>query len=282
MAGTIKVADLAKVQDVEFVTRFAKNIERLQTILGITEPIAMQPGQNLKMYKTSGTLENGAVAEGADVPASKYTNDPVAVSEITIKKWRKETTLEAIAKRGYDQAVTKTDDEMMRDIQGSIFNDFFTVVNAGSGTTTGNTLQAVLANSRGELRRAFKNTTFTPVHFVSTDDISEYLGTHDITVQTAFGMTYLENFLNLGMVIEDPCLDMGVTYGTAIENLNLYYCDPSSVDGFNFMTDETGLVGIYHEPAYKNETYQTHAVSGLTFFPEYADCIVKGTITPGP
>lgn len=281
MAGTIKVADLAKVQDVEFVTRFAKNIERLQTVLGITEPIRLVPGQALKMYKTSGTLEDGAVAEGADVPASKYKNDPVAVAEITIKKWRKETTLEAIAKRGYDQAVTKTDDEMMRDIQGGIFADFFTAVKAGTGATTGNTLQAVLANSRGELRKAFKNTTFTPVHFVSTDDISEYLGTHDVTVQTAFGMTYIENFLNLGMVIEDPDLAKGATYGTAIENLNLYYCDPSSVDGFDFMTDETGLVGIYHEPAYKNETYQTHAVSGLTFFPEYADRIVKGTIAPG-
>ena len=281
MAGTVKVADLAKVQDVEFVTRFSENIERLQAVLGITEPVALASGQTLKMYRTSGTLENGVVAEGADVPASKYENKPVAVSEITIKKWRKETTLEAIANRGYDQAVTRTDNAMLRDIQAGIFGDFFAVLKAGTGTAKGKTLQAVLANSRGALRKAFKNTTFTPVHFVSTDDISDYLGEHDVTVQTAIGMTYIENFLNLGMVIEDPDLAKGVVYGTAIETLNLYYCDPASVDGFEFMTDETGYVGIKHEPTYKNETYQTHAVSGLTFFPEYADRIVKGTIAPG-
>lgn len=280
MPGTIKVADLAKVQDVEFVTRFAKNIDRLLTVLGITSPVAMIPGQTLKLYKTSGTLEDGAVDEAADVPASKYSNEPVAIKEITIKKWRKETSLEAIAKRGYDQAVTKTDEEMMRDIQGGILTDFFGTVKSGTGKASGKTLQETLAKSRGELRKAFKNTTFTPVHFVSTDDISDYLGTHDITLQTAFGLTYIENFLNLGMVIEDPDLAKGTTYGTAVENLNLYYCDPSSVDGFEFVTDETGLVGIAHEAKYGNETYQTHAVSGLTFFPEYADRIVAGTIAP--
>lgn len=280
MAGTVKVADLAKVQDVEFVTRFAKNIGRLQSVLGIAEPVRLVPGQSLKMYKTGGTLEDGSVAEAAEVPSSKYETKPVATYEIEIKKWRKETSLEAIAKRGYDQAVTKTDDEMMRDIQGGVFADFMKVLKAGTGTASGKTLQATLAASRGALRKAFKNTVFTPIHFVGTDDVSEYLGTHDVTVQTAFGMTYIENFLNLGMVIEDPDLPKGTTYGTAVENLNLYYCDPASVEGFDFATDETGLVGIAHEAAYRNETYQTHAVCGLSFFPEFADRIVKGTIAP--
>lgn len=283
MAGIVKTSDLNKVQNVEFVTRFAENINQLLTVLGIVEPIKQHAGQQLKLYKTSGTLEDGNVAEGADIPKSKYQNEVVAIAELGIKKWSKATTLEAIHLRGYEQAVTDTDNKMLRDIQGGVLADFFDVMSNGTGTVSGSGLQQGLARARGELRKKFKNTVFTPVYFVSTDDITEYLAAAQISTQTAFGMTYIENFLNLGLVIEDPTLEKGVFYATACENINLYFIDPTEEGNrFEFYTDETGLVGVKHTEADKNMTYETYAVSGLRFFPEYADRIVVGSIESNP
>ena len=279
MAGITKTADLNKVQNVEFVTRFAENINQLLTVLGIVEPIKQHAGQQLKMYKTSGTLESGVVAEGVDIPKSKYANEVVAVDELALKKWSRATSIEAIHLRGYEQAVTATDEKMLRDIQGGILTDFFSALANGTGTAQGTGLQQGLARARGELRKKFKNTVFTPVYFVSTDDITEYLAAAQISTQTAFGMTYIENFLNLGLVIEDPTLEQGTFYATAAENINLYFIDPTDEgNSFEFYTDETGLVGIKHVESDKNMTYETYAVSGLRFFPEYADRIVVGTI----
>lgn len=278
-ANLIKTTDLTKVQNVEFVSRFTENINQLLTVINITEPIRQHAGQTLTMYKTSGTLESGTVAEGEDIPKSKYKNEVVKQITISLKKWSKATSIEAIHLRGYDQAVTSTDEKMLRDIQGGILTGFFSVMADGTGTASGTGLQQGLARARGELRKKFKNTVFTPVYFVSTDDITDYLAAAQISTQTAFGMTYIENFLNLGLVIEDPTLEKGKFYATAAENLNLYFIDPTDEGNrFEFYTDETGLVGVKHTEKDTNMTYETYAVSGVTFFPEFADRIVVGTI----
>ena len=91
MADTnlIKKADLAKAREVEFVSMFGENVRKLMEALGVTRKIAKQAGTALKMYKASGTLENGTVPEGDDIPLSKYKTEAVNVGEITLKKWRK-------------------------------------------------------------------------------------------------------------------------------------------------------------------------------------------------
>ena len=43
-----------------------------------------------------------------------------------LNKWRKGTTAEAILKGGYEQAVGATTDQMVKDIQKTIRNAFFT------------------------------------------------------------------------------------------------------------------------------------------------------------
>ena len=74
----------------------------------------------------------------------------------------------------------------------------------GTGTATGKTLQSALSAVWGELVKHYKDETVTPIYFVSTDDIAEYLGSKEITLQTAYGFTYLNNFLGLGDVIVSP------------------------------------------------------------------------------
>lgn len=73
-------------------------------------------------------------------------------------------------------------------------------------------LQAVLAASWGQLQVKFEDDAAEPVHFVNPLDIADYLKAANISVQTAFGMNYVQDFLGLGTV-SFPChfFSMGST-----------------------------------------------------------------------
>ena len=70
-AKTVKAADLAKVRDVDFTERFSKGIDTLMAMLGVTRKQEKRAGEVLKVYKATGTLESGVVAEGEVIPLSK-------------------------------------------------------------------------------------------------------------------------------------------------------------------------------------------------------------------
>ena len=278
--NTVKVADLAKVQDIEFTTRFAENIGKLMDLLGVSESIKMAPGTQLVTYSVTGTLESGTVTEGEDIPLSKYKTERGETYTLDFDKWRKQTTMEAVAKRGYEQAVTKTDDQMLLDIQKGIRKAFFTFLATGTGTATGATFQAALAQAWGQLQVKFEDTDATPLYLVNPLDLADDLGGAQVTMQTAFGFSYIKNVLGLGDVLVDTNVPQKTVYATAKENINVYHCDASEIDGFEFYTDETGLVGVHHDTEYKNTTLETVAVSAFTIFCEYKDRIVKSTINP--
>lgn len=98
-AKTVKSADLAKVRDVDFTEQFVTGIQTLMTMLGVTRKLEKKAGETLKVYKVTGTLESGTVAEGEVIPLSKYTTSYTPIGEATLKKWRKVTTAEAISER---------------------------------------------------------------------------------------------------------------------------------------------------------------------------------------
>lgn len=279
MGSLIKVSDLAKVQDVEFVHRFNGGINKLMKVLGITQPIKMAPGTLLKSYKTSGKLETGSsIGEGETIPLSKYQTEPDKTYELDFDKWRKQTSMEAISKRGYVQAVTETDNKMVRDVQKGIRKNIFDFLASGTGVSTGDTFQRAIANSWGKLNVAFEDDDATPVYFVNPMDIADYLGGASVTLQTAFGFSYIENFLGLGTVLVDSYVPETKVITTAQENINLYYADPSEIEGFEFYGDETGLIGVHHDTEYSNVTYETVATSALLLFPEYFDRIIVSSI----
>ena len=75
--NTILVNDLAKVRTVDFNYQFTGSIKKLVEALGITRKIAVQEGTTLKALKVTGTLENGAVAEGELIPLSHYETEEI-------------------------------------------------------------------------------------------------------------------------------------------------------------------------------------------------------------
>lgn len=280
----IKKADLVRAREIEFVTLFGDSIKKLVEALGVTRKIPKQAGYTLKTYKATGTLQDGTVAEGDLIPLSKYQTQAVSYAEIVLKKWRKATSAEAIIEKGYDQAVQMTTDRMLKDVQKGIRTDFFTFLATGTGTATGATFQAALAQAWGKLQVLFEDDSIEAVYFMNPLDVADYLATAQITMQTAFGMTYVENFLGLGTVIFDSKVPEGTIYATAKDNIVLYYVPVNGADlgnAFSFTSDQTGLIGIHEEADYKHMTAEDTVMSGIVLFAERLDGVVKSTITPG-
>ena len=280
----IKKADLARAREIEFTYNFSENVRKLMEALGVTRKIAKQAGTVLKAYEAVGTLEDGEVAEGETIPLSKYETQAVNCGEITLKKWRKATSAEAIVERGYDQAVEMTTDRMLLDVQKAIRADLFGFLATGTGKANGVDLQSALAQAWGQLQVKYEDDAIQSVYFVNPLDIANYLGAAQITTQTAFGMTYVEDFLGLGTVIMNASVPKGKLYATAKENIVLYYIPVNGADlgeAFDFTSDETGYIGIHETPDYTNMTASDTVVNGMVFFAERIDGVVVGTIGAG-
>lgn len=281
-------SDMKKIREVDFVNQFTHgSLAKLIEVLGVTRKIPMMEGTTMYTYSMSGTLENGAVAEGEVIPLTEIEQVKTPVGEITLNKWRKGVSAEAIKKSGYDVAVNETDAKLLSLVQQKVRTDLFSFLNGtitGATTVTGVGLQAALANAWGQLQVLFEDDTAQAVYFVNPLDIADYLGKANITVQTAFGMNYIEDFLGLGTVITSSRITQGTFLATAKENLIMYYLTMNGdvADAFKLTADELGYIGIA-SGIQNTERAQIESLvmAGIQFLVEYASGVVKGTITTG-
>ena len=285
-SNVIKAAQMSKVREVDFVSQFSHgSLAKLLEVLGVTRKIPMQEGTTLYVYTTSGTLQSGSVAEGAIIPLSQYQRNKAAVGEMSLSKWRKATTAEAIMKSGYKEAVDETDAALLKDIQKTVRTKFFTLLNgtiSGSTAVTGVGLQAALAAAWANLQVKFEDDTASAVYFVNPLDVGDYLGSASITVQEAFGMNYIENFLGLGTVILSSQVTQGTFIATAKENIVLYYLSMNGDIGgkFGLTVDDLGLIGMKTDiPTENRAQLETLVMAGIDIFVEYAAGVIKGTIS---
>ena len=278
---------MKKAREVDFIQLFQhESLDKLTEVLGITRKIPMMEGTTLYYYTTSGTLQDGNVAEGEIIPLSQYETTKTPIGEITLKKWRKAASAEAIKKSGYAAAVRDTDAALLRDVQVSVRKNLFDFINTASGSTTaeGVDLQSALANAWGQLQIKFEDDTAEPVYFLNPLDVAEYLGAASITTQNAFGMNYIEDFLGLGTVITTSHITQGTFIATAKQNFIMYYLTMNGdiASAFGLTADEFGFIGI--NSGYRNEEraqIESLVMSGIQILVEYAEGVVKGTISGG-
>ena len=280
----ITAAQMKKVREVDFVNQFSHNsLNKLIEALGVTRKIPMMEGTTMYVYTMDGTLESGKVGEGEIIPLSQVEASKTPVGEITLSKWRKGVTAEAIKKSGYDAAVRDTDAWILRKVQGGIRTDFFDFLNGleGGTTATGADLQSALADAWGKLQIVYEDDSAEAVYFINPLDVAKYLGAAQITTQTAFGMNYIENFLGLGTVLLHSKIPQGTFKATAKENLIMYFLTMTGdvANAFELTADETGYIGI--KSGYQNEEraqIESLVMSGIQFLVEYAEGVVSGTI----
>lgn len=278
-------------REVDFVTRFADNWNALRTIMGIMRPIRKTPGTKLVSYKASvdGTLNGGtSVGEGEEIPFTKLKVEPVAYGDIEIAKHARSVSIEAVNKYGAEVAVQRTDEAFLNAIQSAILADFYTFLKTGTLTVSETTWQRGLAMAKASVLDKFagmdKDVTEV-VGFANLMDAYDYLGDKDITVQTAFGLNYIQDFLGFRTVflLPEKYIERGQIIALPVENIDLYYIDPSDSDfaklGLQFTVEgETNLIGVHVEGDYSRVTGDMFAIYGMKLWAEYLDGIAVVTV----
>lgn len=279
--GTTLSTDLAPAISVDFTSRIAQNIVELQQLLGITDLIPMAAGTDIKIYKWTVDELAAQVEEGEDINLTNVKRELADTITLDLDKYRRNTTAEAIQKVGRDIAINQSDEKLIQKVQKGIKGSLYDVLKAGTGTVTGGNLQKALANLWAKLQSYYEDEDVSPVYFVNPQDVADYLGTAQITMQTAFGFTYIENFLGLGTAIVSPQVEAKKPIATAKENLRGAYVPMSGdvAQTFNLTADPTGLVGMTHSTKTGNATVDTLLMSCVKFFPEFQDGVFVGTIS---
>ena len=278
-------------REMDFVTRFGDNWEALRNILGIMRPIRKTPGTSLVSYTADITLESGAVEPGEVIPYSKATITQAAKADLTIEKYAKAVPIEDVNKYGAEIAVEKSDDAFLTKLQNVVLSKFYTFLNTGTLTGTASTWQAALAKAQGEVLNKFatlQKEVTEIVGFANILDAYDYLGAADITVQNAFGLTYIKNFMGYGTLFLLPAaqVERGKVLATPVENIDLYYIDPGDSEfarlGLNYTTQgETNLIGFHAQGNYSTAVGESYALMGMALWAEYLDGIAKITVSAG-
>lgn len=277
-------------REVDFVSSFGREITALTEVMGISRPIRKTPGTILTAKRATGSLESGSVAEGDLIPLSQFEVEPVAYQPIELLKYRKAVTIEAIDKYGVETAIGMTDEEFKVQLQDEVLANFYNFLLTGQLTSEENTFQMAVSMAIGRVKDAFKkmhrSTTGVAV-FANTLDIYEYLGGAQITVQTAFGMDYVENFLGADILFFSSEIPQGRVIATPVNNLAVYYVDPAdsqfSQAGLSYTTDpEVPYIGFHTEGVYQRAQSESYAIMGLTIFAEYLSAVAVVTIQNAP
>lgn len=267
-------------KSVDYAYRFGENFSKFIEALGITRQIPVQEGFTLTMYKAPVVdLADGDVGEGELIPLSKVTPQPAETKEITLKKYRKVTTVEAIQRYGRDKAIDMTDDALVKEVQKGIRDYLFTTIKT-HGTEQPNlnagTLQGALASAWGALEVLFEDDTITTVAFVNPMDVANEIANKEITLETQFGLRYYTDVTGT-VVFLNNTIPQGEVYATAADNLQVAYIAANSdaYTEFNMFTDEFGYIAVAHGQQLETMSVQTVLASGVLIFPERLDGMVK-------
>lgn len=270
-------------REIDFVTRFGDNWDALRNILGIMRPIRKQAGTTLISYTANITLEDGDVDAGEVIPYSKSTIVQSAKDDLSIEKYAKAVPIEDVNTYGAEIAVEKSDDAFLTKLQNVVLGRFYTFLNTGELTGSADTWQMALAKAQGEVLNKFatiqKEVTGI-VGFANILDAYDYLGAADITVQTQFGLTYIKDFLGYQTLFLLPAaqISRGTVIATPVENIDLYYIDPSDSEfarlGLNYTVQgETNLIGFHAQGNYGTAVGESFALMGMALWAEYLDGI---------
>ena len=289
MAGVTMTTDFTvEARRADFVTSFAQNWNALREIMGVTSPIKKQPGTVLKSYKASLVLEDGNVAEGAEIPLSKATVEEVAHADLTIRKYGKAITIEDVDKYGEEVAIELTDEAFRNELLGEIMGEFYDFALTGTLNPDGATdFRMGVALAIGAVKDKFKKMrkdASRVVVWVNTLDAYTYLGAADLTTQTAFGMEYVKGFMGAETLILSSEIPAGKILATPVNNIVDYYADPSNSAfarmGLRYTVDsDAPMLGFAIEGDYSTATGKNWAIMGHKLWAEYLDAIAVVTVS---
>lgn len=283
ITNTTTTADTVKALDVEAVTKYKQDHDRLLEILGIFGVETVAAGSSLFRYEVTGELSDAEVAEGDETPLSKFKVDRIPFAVADPRPFRRLVTGLSILRGGFENAVLRGDRKMLTAMRNLVVADFFKFLEAGELTASGKGLSGALVRADAALRNELESrddTCEAIFHFVNRNDIAGYLEDKEITVQTVYGMEYVQAFLGVTNIFVTNRVPEGTVYATPVENIHIYGIDFATLKdaGLDYTVDESGLIGVNHSPNYARNSCEVNALLGETITAEISNYIVKSTI----
>ena len=278
--------DLGTALSIDFASRFNQQFNSLRDLLGVERVQPMAAGTLLKTYtRADVTLAGGEVEPGDIIPLSEVALVEGPAEELTWDKRRKAVPMEDIQAYGFERAITRTDNALIREVQKGIRTKLLAQLATGTGVASGANLQQVMAQNWAAVTTAFDEDDVEVISFINPFDAADYLGDASISTQNAFGMNYVQDFLNNRVIFMHGEVPQGTVYSTADQNLIAAYAlmYGGEIDrAFDFTTDDTGIIGVTHDINKQRLTAETVTAYGLVLFAEVIDGVVVGTIEPAP
>ena len=286
-SGLTVMSDFSvRAREIDFVTRFAKNWDALREVMGILRPIKKTPGTVLTSYTAGITLQNGFVGEGEEIPYSEATVSPVSYADLTLEKYAKAVSIEAVNKYGAEVAIQRTDEAFLNELQSVVMGRFYDFLPTGQLVDNESTFQMAISMAIGKVKDKFKKMhrdATRIVVWVNTLDAYLYLGSAAITIQTQFGVDYIKNFLGADTMILSSEMPQGFVYATPVDNIINYYIDPGDADfralGLDYTVQgETNLIGFHANGNYSTAVGESYALMGMSLWAEFIDAIAVVSI----
>lgn len=278
----------ANAREIDFVTRFGIRFQSLLDILGVSDVVRKQPGARQRYYDATVVLNANTVSEGDETPLSEATLVEKFLPEMELEPFNKSVTAKAIKDYGYDIAVAKTDEAFLNELQKKVMNKFYSFVKTGSRTNIQTSFQLALAYAKGIVDNEFKvmnRDSSGTVAFINVLDFAAYLGGASITVQNAYGMQYVKDFMGYNTIFLCSANEIpkNKVIATAIENIIAYYIDPSDEAfaraGLEYTVDGvTNFVGFHTAGNYNRTASDCYALMGLSVSAEYLNGIAVVTV----
>ncbi|RPJ78364.1 MAG: hypothetical protein EHM20_04085 [Alphaproteobacteria bacterium] len=281
----VKSEDLSAVREVDFVSRFTKDVKLLRDVLGSIRLEKQAAGTVIKTKSAVVTLNTSPVAEGEEIPYNKVEYKETPVGTLEFDKQSVGITFEAIANHGYEAAVQQADDDMLYRLESKLTSNFIKFLLTGTLKTMDETeindFQMALAETLGLVQGKWEdmNKGYSQIiGFCNVQDAYRYLGAANITTQTQFGMTYIENFIGYSKLFLTSKIESGKVVATPAENIILSYIDATDSDfykaGFEFRTDgERNLIAVHVGGNHRTMVSELTTVTGLKLWGEYLDGI---------
>jgi hypothetical protein len=242
-------------------------------------------------YVSAGSSAGRTYVEGDEVSLSEFKLDKVLIGETNFFPYRWRVTAQALQRGGFRNAFGRFVDQGYKQLRADTVSDIFnwinlftdaTVASPASGSTWN--LQQLVAHTEETLLNTLEthreNDTDT-IHFMNRSDVYDYLANGDITMQTLFGMTYLERFLGVDKVFLSNRITPGTMVATPVSNLKSYCVDFDEIAqaGIEYQTDGSNLIGFAYSVAMDHVSAEVHAVRTLTITPEKEAFVVRGSMT---
>lgn len=279
-------------REIDFTSRFGRNVRALMDILGITRAIKKENGTRLASYVTDVTLESGNVNPGCVIPYSKYKVTETLLGDVTIEKFAKAVPIEDVKTYGAEIAIQKSDDAFLVKLQNLVTGRFYNHLldDTAALTETYATYQMAVSMAIGMVRDKFQSLerdVTDVVVFANTLDTYAYLGGQGLSTQTEFGLEYLKDFLGARVLFASNKIPRGKVVAIPVENIDLYYVDPADSDyarlGLEYTTDGvTNFIGFHAQGNYSTAVGETYALLGMTLWTEIADGVAIVTISSNP